>query len=280
MHKTLLILAGTLGLLIGGGAWLLDSNPAVKSFAIDVGLLSPPPPKPLPKSSNAVFLIGDPSGSGKSRYSVPHITIDYVVQVIDAVQRAGSGEVWLTFIDMNASNNLVLHLSMPEESSPPAVPVRHAGERKAVFDKRMAAYRTDSLQWEKIHEQRSGRFEEERAEFLADCQALIDQAYGPKKRGTDYSDVIGSLNAGHRSLETIPNDSTHFRSVILASDGEQTYHSQTPRLELPEFDDDISVIVVNHSGSRNSVLDGRSIDVDNLDRALMYAVRSYKSELY
>lgn len=275
MHKPLLILLGILILTLGGGSLLIKTNPAIRKIAENIGIVPPPTPAAIPYSSNAVFIIGDGSGSGKTTYSVPKITVPFIDQVIRRIQSSGQGEIWLTFIDMNASNNQVLHFTIPAEGKTLSAPTPNAAERKAEFDKRMAQFRKDSITLQKELEMSIGRFEEDKHRFLADCQKLIVEAYSPKRSGTDYSDVIGCLNAGYRSLETVDHDSTHYRSVLVVSDGVQTYHSSTPKSELMEFSKDISLFVVNHAGSKGSVLEGKAIEVDNLDRALDKVIQAY-----
>ena len=105
---------------------------------------------------------------------------------------------------------------------------------------------------------------------------MIATGYGPKKRGTDYSDCIGSINAGIRSLATSLNDSLHFRSLLLISDGEQSNRYDTPKHKLGEIPVDVTVVTVNHSGSKNNLLKGRTIEIDNLDRAQEHIIQYYK----
>lgn len=273
MHKPLLIILGVLFLSLIGGSLLIKANPAIRKMAENLGIVTPPAPAVIPQSSNSVFLIGDGSGSGKTTYSVPKITVPFIDQVISRIQSGGQGEIWLTFIDMNASNNQVLHFTVPAKNGAASAPVRKPGERKADFDRRLTKFRQDSISLRNATVEEGRQFEVAKQLFLGECQKQMDLAYGHKKSGTDFSDVIGCLNAGHRSLETVHSDSTHFRSLLLVSDGVQTYHGSTRKQELKTFPDDIALIIVNHAGSKGSVLEGKGVEVDNLDRALDKIIR-------
>ena len=105
---------------------------------------------------------------------------------------------------------------------------------------------------------------------------MINNGYAPKKADEDYSDVIGSLNAAARSLATIDSDSVHFRSILLISDGVQDIPAGDTKQKLNEIPHDIVLVTVNHGGSLNSVVAGKSIEVDNLDRGLEKIIRVYK----
>jgi hypothetical protein len=275
MHKPLVILLGILIVLIGGGYWLINSNPKARMIVENLHIIDPLPLPEIPASRNSIFIIGDGSGSGSSTYSVPRITTQFIEQVINRIQTSGSGEIWLTFIDMNATNNEVLHFSVPAPAEDLSVPVQNAGERKAEFDKRMKTFREDSASLRKIAYETAFQFNDAKQMFLAECQKQMNVAYGPKKPGTDYSDIIGCVNAGNRSLETVLHDSIHFRSLLVVSDGVQTYHPSTPKNSLKDLPEDVSLVVVNHAGSKGSVLDGKGIEVDNLDRALDKVIQIY-----
>ncbi len=275
MNRPILIIALVIALIASGGYYIIHHNPKVEAWGKEVGLIKAPEVE-TPPSYNAVFIIFDPSGSGNSTYSVPRITCSFISQVIDKIQEAGSGEIWLTFIDMNASNNLVLHLTIPAEVKDLTAPTRTTGERKADFDKRIVEFKRDSLDRLQKNAGMRNKFESEKKQFIADCQSMIDKGYAPKLKGTDYSDVIGSLNTGLRSLATIPYDTIHFRSLVMISDGVQSYRFDTPKEPLNQIPTDITVVTVNHSGSKNNVLQGRNIELDNLDRVLNIAVTIFK----
>lgn len=276
MHKTILTIAVIVALLIGGGYYLIQSNPEVKAQAEKYGIMDAPPPAPVLPVSNSVFIVFDPSGSGSTSYSVPRIDTNYINQVIAQIQSNGYGDVWLTYIDMNGSNNDVLHFSIPQAIRKLEAPVRKSGERKGDFDKRMAAFQQDSTAKAKEIEASWNSYEAGKKKFIASCQQMIASGYGPKKPGTDYSDCIGSINAALRSMETITPDSLHFRSLLLISDGEQSNRYDTPKQKLSELPKDLTVVTVNHSGSKNNVLHGHTIELDNLDRALGTIIHSIK----
>lgn len=274
MNKTILTVAVIVALLIGGGYYLIQSNPEVKAQAEKYGIVDAPSPAPVQPVSNSVFIVFDPSGSGSSSYSVPRIDTNYIDQIIAQIKANGSGDVWLTYIDMNGSNNDVLHFSIPKSIAKLETPVRNSGERKGDFDKRMIAFKHDSIGKSKESTIELNSFEAEKKKFIASCQQMIATGYGPKKPGTDYSDCIGSINAALRSMETINPDSLHFRSLILISDGEQSNRYDTPKQKLSKIPDDLTVVTVNHSGSKNNVLHGRTIEMDNLDRSLGTIIHS------
>lgn len=276
MNKTILIIAVVVAAIIVGGYYFINSNPEVKAQAEKYGIVDAPPPAQVPPVSNSVFIVFDPSGSGNTSYSVPRIDTNYINGVITQIQSIGSGNVWLTFIDMNGSNNDVLHLSIPKAIPKLETPVRKSGERKGDFDKRMAAFRQDSTAKAKEIEAFWKSYNAEKGKFIASCQKMIDTGYGPKKPGTDYSDCIGSINAGLRSLETIKPDTVTFRSILFISDGVQDVPAGTRSQKLNTIPEDIKVITVNHSGSQHNILQGRTKEVDNLDRAMEHIIQKFK----
>lgn len=226
------------------------------------------------QSFNSVFTIFDPSGSGTVTYSVPKITIENINTIIDAISSTGSGEFWLTYIDKNGWNNRVLHFFIHEKPQPPQMPTRNSGEAKYKFNQRLEQFQKDSLEYKKNIGEFYRRFNNEKERFLSDCKVMLQEGYAKKKPGEDYSDIIGSLNAALRSLSTVPNDSQHyFRSILLISDGVQDLSLGQKSQQLNNIPDDIAIVTVNNSGSRNNIVAKRTIEVDNLDRALQYVIR-------
>lgn len=276
MNKTILIIAIVVAALIGGGYYLIQSNPEAKAQAEKYGIVDAPPPAPVPPVSNSVFIIFDPSGSGSTSYSVPRIDTNYINQVIAQIQAIGYGDVWLTYIDMNGSNNDVLHFPIPKVIAKLEMPTRKSGERKGDFDKRMAEFQRDSASKAKEIAEAWQTFEAEKKKFIAACQKMITMGYGPKKPGTDYSDCIGSINAALRSVETIKPDTLHFRSLLFISDGEQSNRYDTPRGTLGKLPAGLTIVTVNHSGSKHNILQGHTIETDNLDRAMEHIIHKYK----
>lgn len=276
MNKTIFIIAIVFAALIGGGYLLINSNPQFKSMAEKYRIIDASAPTPVPGSYNAVFCIFDPSGSGKSTYSVPIISVDFVQQLISSIAEKGYGELWLTYVDRSALNNKVLHFVIPEKMKSFEPPVRKSGELKGEFDKRLAAFRSDSIKNVALIEKDSNNYGKSKALFLKECGEMIAKGYATKKRYEDYSDVIGSLNAAIRSLMTVDADSLHFRSILLLSDGVQDIPEDNPKQQLKEIPEDVLLVTVNHSGSENSVVAGRSLEVDNLDRGIEKIIRVYK----
>lgn len=119
-------------------------------------------------------------------------------------------------------------------------------------------------------------YNEAKDKFLMECSEMIDKGYAPKKTYEDYSDIIGSLNAAVRSLETVDSDSIHFRSILLISDGVQDVPACDTKQHLKKIPDDVMMVTVNFGGSLNSVIAGKSVEVDNLDRGLEKIIRDYK----
>ena len=278
MNKTIFIIAVSLAVLFSGGYFLISSSPFLKDKAERIGIL-PSTPVPVPESYNAVFCIFDPSGSGKSTYSVPKINTEFIKTIINRIAKYGGGDFWLTYIDANASNNNVLHFEIPENTNTFTRPLRNLGERKGEFDKRLTIFMEDSIKNSIQRLRSSEEYETSKSRFLLDSQRMIDVAYQPKKPGEDYSDVIGSLNAANRSLATMPEDSTHFRSILLVSDGVQDVTQSFQSQKLNQIPEDIVIITVNHSGSSHNVMAGRTIEVDNLDRGLEKVITHYKPKI-
>lgn len=276
MNKTILIIAALVAAIIGGGYYFINSNPKVKAQAEKFGILDAPPPTPVPPVHNSVFIVFDPSGSGNTSYSVPRIDTNYINQVISQIQSIGFGDLWLTYIDMNGSNNDVLHFSIPKPIPKLEPPVRKTGERTGDFNKRYAAFKQDSTTKVKEIVAFWESFNAEKGKFIASCQKMISTGYGPKKPGTDYSDCIGSINAAFRSLETIKPDTVTFRSLLLISDGEQSNRYDTPKQKLGDIPQGLTIVTVNHSGSKNNVLHGHCTEIDNLDRAMEYTIHKFK----
>jgi len=276
MNKLILSIAIIVGIIFGGGYLLINSNPEIKAQAVKIGIIAAPPAIPVPPSYNATFIIPDPSGSGTTQFSVPKISISFINSVIDSISKHGSGDIWLTLIDKDGNNNKVLHLEIPEVPGPTQKPVRLSGERKGEFDKRLVQFEAESKNGlQKLTASRNA-FETKRKQFIADCEVMIDVGYAVKKRNEDFSDCIGSLNAALRSLETAPHDSTHFRSILFISDGVQDLQPGTVPKTLNPIPKDVRIVTVNHSGSQNNVVQGHTIEVDNLDRGLEKVLQYYK----
>lgn len=279
MNRTIFIIAFVIAAVLGGSYMILKFNPQlqskpwIKPIAEVYGLIKDPV---IPESYNAVFCIFDPSGSGKSTYSVPIITVDFIQQMISSIADKGQGELWLTFIDRSALNNKVLHFTVPEKMQAFEPPVRKAGQLKGEYDRELVEFRADSAKNASKMTTELQNYNEAKEKFLKECSEMINKGYAPKKPYEDYSDVIGSLNAAVRSLATLDSDSTHFRSILLISDGVQDVPAGNTKQQLNEIPTDVMLVTVNHGGSLNSVVAGKSTEVDNLDRGLEKVIRVYK----
>lgn len=279
MNRTIFIIAFVIAAILGGSYLVikfnpqLQSKPWIKPIAEVYGLIEEPV---IPESYNAVFCIFDPSGSGKFTYSVPIITVDFIQQMILSIADNGHGELWLTFVDRSALNNKVLHFSIPEKLIAFEPPVRKAGQLKGEYDRELAEFRTDSAKNASKMTAELQNYNEAKEKFLKECSEMINKGYAPKKPYEDYSDVIGSLNAALRSMATVDSDSIHFRSILLLSDGVQDIPAGDTRQQLKEIPGDVMLVTVNHGGSLNSVVSGKSTEVDNLDRGLEKVIRVYK----
>lgn len=279
MNRTIFIIAFVITGILGGSYLVirfnpqLQSKPWIKPIAEVYGLVEA---TVVPESYNAVFLIGDGSGSGKSTYSVPIITVNFIKEMIAAIANKGHGELWLTFVDRSALNNKVLHFTIPEKMKSFEPPVRKAGELKGEYDRSLAEFKADSAKNASKMEVELQNYNATKDIFLKECSEMIAAGYAPKKRYEDYSDVIGSLNAAVRSLATLDSDSTHFRSILLISDGVQDVPGGDTKQKLNEIPADVILVIVNHGGSLNSVVAGKSTEVDNLDRGLEKVIQVYK----
>lgn len=279
MNRTIFIIAFVIAVILGGSYLIIKFNPQLQSKPwikpiTDVYGLNKEPV--IPESNNSVFCIFDPSGSGKSTYSVPIITVDFIQQMISSIADKGHGELWLTFVDLSALNNKVLHFSIPEEMKAFEPPVRKAGQLKGEYDRELAEFRADSAKNALKMTAELKSYNAAKEKFLKECTEMINKGYAPKKSYEDYSDVIGSLNAAVRSLATLDPDSTHFRSILLISDGVQDVPACDTRQQLNDIPGDVMLVTVNHGGSLNSVVAGKSTELDNLDRGLEKVIRVYK----
>ncbi|HBG62230.1 MAG: hypothetical protein A2266_09235 [Bacteroidetes bacterium RIFOXYA12_FULL_40_10] len=281
MNRTIFIIACVFTAILGGSYLLikfnpqLQSKPWIKQIAEVYGLINM---DETPENYNAVFCIFDPSGSGRVTYGVPIITVDYIKQIISAIENKGNGELWLTFVDRSALNNKVLHFTIPKTMKLLRTPIREAFQLKGEYDKKLADFKADSTRNAAKYESELHNYNEAKEKFLDECREMITKGYEQKKPYEDYSDVIGSLNAAIRSLRTIESDSTSFLSILLISDGVQDIPASDVKQELKEIPEHILLVTVNYSGSLESVVAGYSLEVDNLDRGLEKVIRVYESK--
>ncbi len=276
MNKTIFIIAITLVSIVGLGYFLTSTNPGFKTFVEKIGIIATPKVV-IPESYNAVFVIFDPSGSGRSTYSVPRISVKFINALIDSIEDNGSGDIWLTFISRNAYNNDVLHLQIPKILRALLTPMRRAGETLGEFKNRLKKFKIDSAHNATEIRQELDAFKNQKNSFLQVCESMIHTGYAPKKPGQDYSDIIGSLNTALRAFSTVPHDSTHFRSILLISDGVQDVPKSDPHQSLNQIPKDIRLIEVNHGGSAKDILAGKALEIDNLDeRAIKESLSVYK----
>lgn len=275
MNRTALIILISAAAL-AGGYFFINSDTDIKAQAEKFGIIKKPTPLSVLPSHNSLFLVFDPSGSGLSTYSVPRISTEFINSAINAIIKQGAGEIWVSSVDMDGNNNEVLYLKISKAPEMPEYPVRGQGESTIRFNKRIEKFKTDSLNAVKEIEQYNMTFNQSKDKFLAECEKLIKAEYKPKPKTIDYSDCIGALNTAIRSLNTVSNDSTHFRSIMFISDGVQDLPKGVSSKKLNVIPDDISIVTVNHSGSKNNVIANRCIESDNLDRALETIIRSHK----
>ncbi len=279
MNKRIFFIAIVLSTIIGSGYFYSTRNAHFKLFLQEIRLL-PAPKIEKPENYNAVFVIFDPSGSGRSTYSVPRITVDFINNLIGSIAEKGKGDLWLTYISRNAYNNDVLHFEITKKIKPVKAPVRIVGERLGDFKRRLKEYKADSARRIAEIRQYKNTFNTRKRAFLRNCASMIKNAYLPKKPGQDYSDIIGSLNAGLRVFSTVPYDSTHFRAILLISDGVQDVPKGDPHKTLKQIPSDIRCVEVNHSGSGKDILAGRALEMSNLDqRVINEIVRSYNAKI-
>ncbi|MGA3286372.1 MAG: hypothetical protein ABSD46_02985 [Bacteroidota bacterium] len=255
-------------LLLAAGVYIYFTNDTVRNTITKALKSEPEQIASIQTKYNAVFVIFDPSGSTNSTYSVPRISVGFISAMIDKLRSLGYGEIWLTYVRKDAYKANVLHFPISKPPQPLVIPVRFGGEAKYKFNKRVEQYRLDSLDYVKKESIYQDSLNASEQKFLSECEAIINNGYGKKKPGEDYSDIIGALNAGTRSLGTVPHDSLHYRFILLISDGCQSLPRGVSPKTLNRIPDDVKIITVNHSGSGKSVVANRSTEVDNLDRSL------------
>jgi hypothetical protein len=227
---------------------------------------------------NSVFAIFDPSGSGRNTYSVPRIDTAYVKKLIKRIRDNGSGDLWVSYIDKDALNNNVLHISVARAPVKPQKPERTAGEPRIKFNERTAEYEKAIDGYQRQIEHSNQAFEGKVNQFAKEVQRMIKKAYAPKKSGDDYSDVIGSINTGNRALSSIDTADTNFRTLLLISDGVQDLKPGSKPTELKAIPSDIQMITVNHSGSDKNVVARRTINLATLDQALSKSIQTFKAQ--
>jgi len=232
-----------------------------------------------PIRHRAVFIIFDGTGSGKYTYRVPRINVDLIADAITLISEDGEGELWLTYVDRSALNNEVLYYSIPKQYVPLKRPLRKTGERKGEYDKTIEKFIADSLEVATKHESTKNDENRKLERFLSSCQKMIDSQYAPKPRGEDYSDIIGALNAATRSLSSLTSEVFSSLSILLISDGEHDLPASDTSLELKPIPDDIFLVTVNNSGSDSSVVAGRSVEIDNIERALNLIINRHVNKL-
>lgn len=278
MNKAIFTIAFVITLIIGAAYFLVKSNPELTNspwLKPIANIFSLVEEQVVPDNYNAVFCIFDPSGSGRSTYGVPRISVEFINQVIAEIAEKGHGDLWLSFIDRSALNNKILHFTIPPQTNNSLAPERKPGQLKGEYDKLLAEYRADSILNASQLSSDTKRYVELKEKFLKDCHEMIAAEYAPKKSVEDYSDVVGSLNAALRSLATVPFDSVHFRSILLISDGIHDLPRGDVGQQLGEIPEDIRIVTINYGGSKHSVVAGLSVEMENLDRGLKNIVRVY-----
>ena len=261
---------------IGGGVYGYSTNEAFRK-PVD-GMMQSVLHKSESASAQQVhqacFIIFDPSGSGKSSYSVPQLDTTYVNRVIERIRQKGSGEVWLSMIDADAHNNRVLYMPVPEKQVAPSEPTRTAGESMKQFNDRYKDYEATLKTYQQTSPADEQRCRAAIHKFLEECQEMIAAGYAPKSKNADFSDITGSLNVAIRTFSTVTPEAGNSRSVLLISDAVQSMPAGAKAEPLGDIPGDIRIVLVNAGGSRNNVIQGKPgvAEVEDLDRALTIAV--------
>ena len=255
---------------LGAGVYSYNTYEQVRTFVNP--LIGIHKPEQVDKVHNACFVIIDGSGSGRSTYAVPQVDTIYIKQLIGKIRKAGTGDLWMTFIDASAFNNEVLYLAIPETHMPPKQPKRQGGESLRAFSEQLVQYKKKLAKYESEAPESTKRYEAEEQQFLQQCQSMISKTYAPKAPGTDWSDVTGSLNSALRTLSTIAADAKHYRTILLVSDAKQSLPAGAVITPLAEIPGDIKVVLINAGGSPDHVLAGRAVEVESLARALTKVV--------
>jgi len=263
---------------LGAGVYFYTTNPGVKEavgsfvaplFGFDMQ-------ESAKSVHNACFMIIDGSGSGRSSFAVPQVDTTYVKQVLDKIRKNGTGELWLTYIDASALNNEVLYFAIPEKRVAPVQPERQGGESMRAFSERTQAYEKDLEKYRAEAPEAEKQYESELRQFLQKCQGMISEAYAPKAKHEDFSDVTGSVNAALRTFGTVDADLVHHRTVLVISDGMQSLPAGVKSASLGDIPEDINIVLCNAGGSPDHVLNGRVLEVESLARALTQAIHENK----
>ena len=265
LQKSLIVAAGvvTLG---AGSYYYSEANKTFRDKAQTfLGIKEKEHPQAI---YNGCFVIFDPSGSTSSTYSVPKIDTTYVKQLVEKIHEHGYGDIWVTFIDQDALNNKIIYFKVTEQPAKLEIPVRNPGESRSSFNKRQEEFKKDNYANETAIAKHQIQFQGELSKFLTDCHAMIQKEYSGKPKIEDWSDITGSVNAATRTFSTVTPDSVHFRSVLLVSDGVQSLPKGVKQKPLDAIPSDVKIVTVNNGGSPKNILRGRTIEVENLSRAL------------
>jgi len=205
-----------------------------------------------------IVLIADGTDIKHKEYAVPVITVEYISQLAEKIQRSGKGRLWLEYIDDSSENNNIAYLEIFQAPRPPKIIGKERSETEAEYNEQIKTeaerFAKDSVKFENDKSQRL-------SVFLKEAQELLEIAYSDKVASAKVgSDVNGAINAGYRLLKTMPNDSATKNFIVLVSDGvDNIKHT------LNKTSDNVRVLLVNNSGSKNH-LGIELVELDNLTR--------------
>lgn len=209
-----------------------------------------------------VVKVADGSGSGSTTYNVPRVELAEVSADVDSIFAHGGGRYWLTYIDREALNNDVASMAIPAIPEAPRQLVRGSGEIPAHFAQRKRDY-TDALAHHSGDSARAvAAFTDAKTAFLQEADRILSLAYQKKGRTEDYSDVEGAVAASERLLNNFHAPANKL-AILLVSDGVQSDPAGTPKKKHGTLPADITLYLINRSGSEQSIADGHAVQVDN-----------------
>jgi hypothetical protein len=212
---------------------------------------------------HAVYVIIDGSGSGQAKYAVPKLTLADVENLVNKISLNGGGQLYLNSIDIEANNNRVSQCHIAALPNKPTLRERLAGEQKYQYDRIKKEFNSQMEAYQKEYQKTTGTVELLKRTYKNQWVEFLEQAYKPKGKEEDYSDIIGVINTANRSLNA--NTSNVKKSIVALSDLENDVPKDA-KAENPR-PDGIKVYRVNASDSGNSSI-ANTIESDSFENSL------------
>ena len=190
-----------------------------------------------------IYLIADPTDIEDGEFAIPRVDTAFINGLLTWQFDNGGGCFWLTYIDNRSQDNEVKYLPVPSRKSVPALPIARSGETSFDFTERMTMYEKQKPVWVADSARTLEDFLKAKITFLQDCQVFLTrQVYVTGSPTHRRSDVIGSLNAGFRSLSVSSNIEGLSKYIIAFSD---LVHNVKNSPSLGRIPDDVTIIAVN-----------------------------------